>query len=74
VPGLGQERVLIVLATTRHDSSLLIEVTDFTERQKHPPSGRRERTKRAVVGAVNGESGNDDVAGVNVLRIRQSSA
>jgi hypothetical protein len=71
VPKLGQERVLIVVATARH---LLVEVADFTEWQSHPTSGRLERTEWPVVYTFRGKPGDDNVSRVNVFRVHDSGS
>ena len=69
VTELSQERVLIVVATARYDPPLLVEVADLAEWQRHLAPSRPHRTERPVVGAFDGELGDDNVSRVGILGI-----
>ena len=69
VAELNQERVLIVVAAAGHNPPLLVEVADFTERERNPASGGLQRTEWPVVCAFDGKLGDDNVSRVNILGI-----
>lgn len=69
VPELGQKRVLIVVANARHNPPLFIELTNFAEWQRHAASTGLEGTERTIVLTLYGEPCDDNVSGVNVLRL-----
>jgi len=73
VAELSQKGVLVVVAAARHSPSLLVEVSYFTERYGYAAMRWLERIERPIIGAFNGESGNDHVASVDVLGVRDAA-
>src|SRR5438552_7879355 len=61
VPELRQKSVLVVVAAARHSPALFVEVGYFTERYGYAAMRWLERIERPIIGAFNGESGNDHV-------------
>jgi len=72
VPELSQKGVLVVVAAARHSPALFVEVGYFTEGYGYAAMGWLERIERPIIGAFNGESGNDHIASVDVLRVRDA--
>src|SRR5436309_14137583 len=73
VPKLSQKGVLVVVAAARHSPSLLVEVSYFTERYGYAAMRWLERIERPIIGAFNGEWGNDHVASADVLGARDAA-
>ncbi len=73
VAALSQECVLIVVATARYDPPLLVEMADFAEGQRHLATGRLHGPECPVVGAFDGELGDDNISRVNVLGISDAA-
>src|SRR5437667_10966303 len=73
VPELRQKSVLVVVAAARHSPALFVEVGYFTERYGYAAMRWLERIERPIIGAFNGESGNDHVARVDVLGVRDAA-
>jgi len=73
VPELSQKGVLVVVAAARHSPALFVEVGYFTEWYGYAAMRWLERIERPIIGALNGESGNDHVASVDVLGVRDAA-
>src|SRR5439155_27002071 len=73
VPELSQKGVLVVVAAARHSPALFVEVVYFTEWYGYAAMRWLERIERPSIGALNGESGNDHVASVDVPGVRDAA-